>query len=282
MARAPAHFDPSKPQHRIPQITQLAPLELEQVPGVPHCRVGSRYLAMASIDGTLHSSRTCGHPLDLWRRIAEQQVSLALIPSLDRLPHDLHVLLRHRLLLEAEIGEGAVHGRPNEIGLCGGVPLAVILELRRQTSLQRQVVLGYLGTVAESIMKHKLYQPHADRKISGTALTPLPVGVSGLQIHGSLNPARRVARDDGPDRAVPRGCVTRRWPPQSVRAMCGKANIRMARPCLICGASLEGRDPSARTCSPSCRREAGRYRAVLSGQSDGPDYTALGLAQCRS
>src|SRR5881227_2809401 len=106
MARAPAHFDPSKPQHRIPQITQLAPLELEQVPGDPHRRVGIRYLIMASIDGALHSSRTRRDPLDLWRRIAEQQVSLALIPSLDRLPHDLHVLLRHRLLLEAHSFEG--------------------------------------------------------------------------------------------------------------------------------------------------------------------------------
>src|SRR5437763_9846205 len=98
MARAPVHFDPSKPQHRIPQITHLTPLELEQIPGVPHCRVGIRYLLMASIDGSLHSGGTCGDPLDLWRRIAEQQVSLTLIPSLDRLPHDLHVLLRHRLL----------------------------------------------------------------------------------------------------------------------------------------------------------------------------------------
>src|SRR2546429_9457386 len=95
MACAPPHLDPSKPHHRIPPITQLASLEAEQVPGLPHCRVRTRYLVVASIDGPLHSSRTCGHPLDLWRRIAEQQVSFALIPSLDRLLHDLHVLLRH-------------------------------------------------------------------------------------------------------------------------------------------------------------------------------------------
>src|SRR5436305_5336615 len=61
---------------------------------------------MASIDGFLHSSGTCGHPLDLWRRIAEQQVSLALVPSFDRLPNNLHVLLRHHLLHQAHGLEG--------------------------------------------------------------------------------------------------------------------------------------------------------------------------------
>src|SRR5436190_1563590 len=57
MACAPAHLDPSKPQHRIPQITRLAPLESEQVPRLPHCRVRTRYLVVASIDGALHSKQ---------------------------------------------------------------------------------------------------------------------------------------------------------------------------------------------------------------------------------
>jgi hypothetical protein len=39
--------------------------------------------------------------------------------------------------------------------------------------------------------------------------------------------------------------------------------------CIVCGASLEGRRRHARTCSPSCRREASRLRAVLSGRGDG-------------
>src|SRR5207249_9774357 len=55
------------------------------------------------------SSDVCSSDLlDLWCGIAEQQVSLALIPSLDRLPHDLHVRLRHRLLRQPYGFEGFV------------------------------------------------------------------------------------------------------------------------------------------------------------------------------
>src|ERR1700730_5985883 len=130
MACAPAHLAPSKPQRRIPQITHLAPVELEQVPGVPHCRIRIRYLVVTSIDGALHSSRTCGHPLDLWRRIAEQQVSLTLIPSLDRLPHDLQVRLRHRLLLKAEVGERAF-----AVGVCDEPRHSAFVDVEQGCSL---------------------------------------------------------------------------------------------------------------------------------------------------
>jgi hypothetical protein len=47
------------------------------------------------------------------------------------------------------------------------------------------------------------------------------------------------------------------------------------RRCTVCGASLEGGDPRTLTCSPACRREAGRFRAVLAGRGDGP-YRTLG------
>jgi len=40
--------------------------------------------------------------------------------------------------------------------------------------------------------------------------------------------------------------------------------------CRVCGASLKGRHPDARTCSASCRREAAPYRAVPAGRGDGP------------
>jgi len=69
-------------------------------------------------------------------------------------------------------------------------------------------------------------------------------------------------------------------PPQARRPRPGFGG-RMTR-CPVCGASLEGRHPSTRTCSPSCRREAARYRAVLSGRRDGAYFTVLGLAQRRS
>jgi len=53
------------------------------------------------------------------------------------------------------------------------------------------------------------------------------------------------------------------------------------RRCLVCGASLARLRSDARYCSPGCRREASRIRAVLAGRSDGP-YSTLGdLAQRR-
>jgi hypothetical protein len=55
----------------------------------------------------------------------------------------------------------------------------------------------------------------------------------------------------------------------------------MNRVCPVCGASLEGRKRDAVYCSPGCRREQGRIRAVLTGRSDGP-YSSLGdLAERR-
>jgi hypothetical protein len=43
---------------------------------------------------------------------------------------------------------------------------------------------------------------------------------------------------------------------------------RMVGACPICGASLEGKRRDARFCGSSCRREHGRLRRLLSGQSD--------------
>jgi hypothetical protein len=54
------------------------------------------------------------------------------------------------------------------------------------------------------------------------------------------------------------------------------------RRCIACGTSLEGRDTRTRTCSARCRREAARFRAVLSGGGDGPYSTLVELTQRRS
>jgi hypothetical protein len=51
------------------------------------------------------------------------------------------------------------------------------------------------------------------------------------------------------------------------------------RRCPVCGVSLAGRHPDARTCSAACRREAGRFRAVLAGRGDGPYGTLADLGQ---
>lgn len=50
--------------------------------------------------------------------------------------------------------------------------------------------------------------------------------------------------------------------------------------CRVCGASLKGQRCDARYCSPACRREAARYRAVLAGKPAGP-YSTIGQLQNR-
>jgi hypothetical protein len=53
------------------------------------------------------------------------------------------------------------------------------------------------------------------------------------------------------------------------------------RRCAVCGGSLAGKRRDARFCSPACRREAGRQRAVLRGRRDGPYLTLAHLAERR-
>ena len=40
--------------------------------------------------------------------------------------------------------------------------------------------------------------------------------------------------------------------------------------CVVCGISLEGRSPQARHCSPACRVEGHRFKAILNGDSCSP------------
>jgi hypothetical protein len=42
------------------------------------------------------------------------------------------------------------------------------------------------------------------------------------------------------------------------------------RVCALCGLSLNGRRSDARFCSPGCRREASRLKAILRGGGAGP------------
>src|SRR4051794_21749804 len=60
------------------------------------------HLVIALIDGALHCRRAGGYPLDVWGGMREPQVNIALIPSVDPFPQQFHVLLRHRLLLQAD------------------------------------------------------------------------------------------------------------------------------------------------------------------------------------
>jgi hypothetical protein len=60
------------------------------------------------------------------------------------------------------------------------------------------------------------------------------------------------------------------------------ASMSTPRRCVVCGGSMEGRRPQARTCSASCRREASRIRAILAGESAGPYATLADLASRRT
>jgi hypothetical protein len=63
-------------------------------------------------------------------------------------------------------------------------------------------------------------------------------------------------------------------------------NARMPeRVCVMCGVPLVGRRADALHCSPGCRREASRLRAILSGSGSGPYGSIaqkLGVARKRA
>jgi hypothetical protein len=96
LAGASSHLDPTEPENRIAEVTDLGFLELKQVPGLPYRSETAGHLVMAPVDRSLHRRRPGGHPLDIGRRVAEPQADIVLIPRIDPLAHDLHVLLRHR------------------------------------------------------------------------------------------------------------------------------------------------------------------------------------------
>jgi hypothetical protein len=61
--------------------------------------------------------------------------------------------------------------------------------------------------------------------------------------------------------------------------------IGFERVCVVCGVSLDGRRSGALHCSPGCRREASRLRAILSGSGSGPYGSVmekLGVARKRA
>ena len=96
LAAASSHLDPTEPENRIAEVTDLGFLELKQVPGLPYRSETAGHLVMAPVDRSLHRRRPGGHPLDIGRRVAEPQAGIVLIPRIHPLAHDLHVLLRHR------------------------------------------------------------------------------------------------------------------------------------------------------------------------------------------
>src|SRR5262249_31044245 len=93
-------------QHRSIEIANLGLLEAKLLPRLPHRLEAARGLGIASIDGPLHRRRTGSYPFNLRRGIAQPSLGIAPIPGFDRTPHNLQVLVRHRLLLQAHGFEG--------------------------------------------------------------------------------------------------------------------------------------------------------------------------------
>lgn len=116
-------------------------------------------------------------------------------------------------------------------------------------------------------------------ELGGEAVTRPVLGHPFREVARAVEIGREVLRlaDDDP-RAV-RVAFEDREPKRRHERMF--AYLPPMRRCLVCGGSLTGRRSDCPTCSPSCRRQASRVRAVLSGRSDGP-YSALDQLEKRS
>src|SRR5262249_6895435 len=84
-----------EPKGRVAQITNLALIELGQLPRLPagNERVGD--LPKPAIDGSLDGRGTSRLPLDLRIEVARGVCKVPPVESVDDLPHNLDVRLRH-------------------------------------------------------------------------------------------------------------------------------------------------------------------------------------------
>src|SRR5271166_2574105 len=108
VAGSAPHSYASEPQHRLAEVPNLGLLKVELLPRLPHRLEPLSHLVVTSIDDALNGGGTSRHPFDVWGGVAEPHRSVTLIPGCDALVDDLHVLLRHRLLLQAHGFEGLV------------------------------------------------------------------------------------------------------------------------------------------------------------------------------
>jgi len=105
-------------------------------------------------------------------------------------------------------------------------------------------------------------------------------------------PARRPpGARPGPDSARFRPVLgaragdARRWGSKGFREVSGaRRRASMSRACDVCGASLDGRRPDARYCSPGCRREAAREREEAAWRTENAeqDGSTATVDDCRA
>ena len=68
LARAALHVDLAQPEHRVPEVADLALLEAELLPGLPDRGEAPGALLAAAIDDPLHGGRAGRRPLDVVAR----------------------------------------------------------------------------------------------------------------------------------------------------------------------------------------------------------------------
>lgn len=155
-------------------------------------------------------------------------------------------------------------------------PDAFVAALRAAHRRERQDWADVLGGMVES------WRAAWERR---PATRPeLALGLIAAEDRGVPLPARECEHCRGtiPDDRGRRGAPARYCSDRCCHAAHeARKQVAAVRRCPVCGASLAGRHTDTRTCSASCRREAARYRAVLSGRRDGPYSTLADLTNRR-
>src|SRR3989440_12961777 len=91
----------------VPYRQRILHFEADEVPRIVHIPQRTPQSGATPVHAILSEACKSRAPLDLGIAQLDESVEVALFHSVDHPPGDLHVLLRHRLLLEAEVGEGA-------------------------------------------------------------------------------------------------------------------------------------------------------------------------------
>ena len=98
VAGASLQLGASQPHNRVLQIAKLAFLDAKHLPSLPSRSESAGDVVTASVHGAFDGGRTRGLPFDLGIESLGHGCQVPPVEGFNDLPHDLHVLLRHRLL----------------------------------------------------------------------------------------------------------------------------------------------------------------------------------------
>ena len=111
VAGASLQLGASQPHNRVLQIAKLAFLDAKHLPSLPSRSESAGDVVTASVHGAFDGGRTRGLPFDLGIESLGHGCQVPPVEGFNDLPHDLHVLLRHRLLRKPGGFEGFLAAR---------------------------------------------------------------------------------------------------------------------------------------------------------------------------